>query len=361
MSDITRNDIEQEEQMLLDQMVTEALLRDSKAAPDAKSEWERLAARMAANSSTSASVENSYPVETSAQAVPMAESEEASRRFSLRALWTVVGTVAAIGLVVVLLNIKGIQEDKSSLYQAKAVPTDIVILDEQENERVVKGNELTLAQAQVVENHTVVIPEGKDMKLTLADGTQVWLNANSRFTYPTAFAGKERKVTLQGEAYFKVAHDAQHPFIVKAGDMQTRVLGTEFNVDASDTAHPHVTLVQGSVSVSSAIGNADKVIAPGEDAAINAKGDITVSHVDTNDVGCWKDGIQLFDDVTLRDILMQMGSWYNVNVVCHNDAALNTHLRYMYDRKQGLEEAVKMLNQISNNKIKLHNNTILVE
>lgn len=351
MSDIEMNDMGMEEQERLGQLVTEALLRDGHAAPDASSEWQKLAARMSANSddSTLSAVSSSASCQ-----------EEPDQRFSLRALWTVVGTVAA-ALVVVLLNIKGIQKDQSSIYQAKAEPTDIVILDEQENERVVKGNELTLAQAQVVENHTVVVPEGKDMKLTLADGTQVWLNANSRFTYPTAFTGKERKVSLQGEAYFKVAHDAQHPFIVKASDMQTRVLGTEFNVDASDASHPHVTLVEGSVSVSSVSHHMNKVIVPGEDAALNAQGEIKVSHVDTNDVACWRDGIELFDDVTLRDILVQMGSWYNVSVVCHDDAALSTHLRYMYDRKQSLEEAVKMLNQISNNKIKLHNNTILVE
>ena len=352
MSDKEMNDMGMEEQERLGQMVTEALLRDGHAAPDASSEWQKLAARMSANSddSTLSAVSSSASCQ-----------EEPDQRFSLRALWTVVGTVAAIALVVVLLNIKGIQKDQSSIYQAKAEPTDIVILDEQENELVVKGNELTLAQAQVVENHTVVVPEGKDMKLTLADGTQVWLNANSRFTYPTAFTGKERKVSLQGEAYFKVAHDAQHPFIVHAGDMQTRVLGTEFNVDASDASHPHVTLVEGSVSVSSVSHHMNKVIVPGEDAALNAQGEIKVSHVDTNDVACWRDGIELFDDVTLRDILVQMGSWYNVSVVCHDDAALSTHLRYMYDRKQSLEEAVKMLNQISNNKIKLHNNTILVE
>lgn len=332
MSDIEMNDMGMEEQALLGQMVTEALLRDSQAAPDASSEWQKLAARMNANS-----------------------------KKPLRPLWIAISAAAAIALVVVLLHVRGIYEDKSSIYQAKAEPTDIVILDEEENERVVKGNELTLAQTQEVENHTVVVPEGKDMKLTLADGTQVWLNANSRFTYPTSFTGKERKVSLQGEAYFKVAHDAQHPFIVHAGDMQTRVLGTEFNVDASDASHPHVTLVEGSVSVSSMNHPANKVIVPGEDAALNAQGEIKVSHVDTNDVACWRDGIELFDDVTLRDILVQMGSWYNVSVVCHDDAALSTHLRYMYDRKQSLEEAVKMLNQISNNKIKLHNNTILVE
>ena len=169
----------------------------------------------------------------------------------------------------------------------------------------------------------------------------------------------ERKVELQGEAYFKVAHDARHPFIVDAGGMQTRVLGTEFNVDASDAKRPHVTLVQGSVKVSKA--NINKVIVPGEDAAVDAGGGIKVSQVDLNDVACWKDGIEMFDNASLRDIVMHMGSWYNVNVVCHDEALLDKHLRYMYDRRQGIEEAVKMLNTITNDKIKLQNNSILIE
>lgn len=170
---------------------------------------------------------------------------------------------------------------------------------------------------------------------------------------------------MQGEGYFKVAHDAHHPFIVKAGDMQTCVLGTEFNVNAFDQNHPHVTLVEGSVKVSSVLTRkaevASKVIVPGEDAVLNEQGKIIVSHVDTDDVTCWKDGVQLFNDASLREIVLQLGSWYNVNVVCHDESLLNTHLRYMYDRRNGIEEAIKMLNDISNNKIKLKNNTILIE
>ena len=234
-----------------------------------------------------------------------------------------------------------------------------MILDEQDNQHVVKGNDLSLAPASKAVVHTVVVPEGKDMKLTLSDGTEVWLNANSRLAYPTVFNGRERKVELQGEAYFKVAHDSRHPFIVYAGGMQTRVLGTEFNVDASDAKRPHVTLVRGSVKVSKA--NINKVIVPGEDAAFDAGGSIKVSRVDLNDVACWKDGIEMFDNASLRDIVMHMGSWYNVNVICHDDALLDMHLRYMYDRRQGIEEAVMMLNTITNNKIKLQNNSILIE
>jgi transmembrane sensor len=229
------------------------------------------------------------------------------------------------------------------------------------------GNEIKLASSVKVERHTVVVPEGKDMKLILADGTQVWLNANSRLIYPTAFKGKNREVELQGEGYFKVTHDAYHPFIVKAGDMQTSVLGTEFNVNAFDQSNPHVTLVEGSVKVSSVLTHktetqvAGKIIVPGEDAVLNEQGKIIVSHVDTDDVACWKDGIQLFNDASLREIVLQLGSWYNVNVVCHDESLLNTHLRYMYNRRNGIEEAIKMLNDISNNKIKLKNNTILIE
>ena len=100
---------------------------------------------------------------------------------------------------------------------------------------------------------------------------------------------------------------------------------------------------------------------PGEDAAVDAGGGIKVSRVDLNDVACWKDGIEIFDNASLRDIVMHMGSWYNVNVICHDDALLDMHLRYMYDRRQSIEEAVKMLNTITNDKIKLQNNSILIE
>lgn len=347
MPDNNKDDMEKREQGRLEQIVTEALLREQAVRPDVEGEWQKMAARL------------SRQPDTSAPVVPLSE-EEPDQRLGLRALWKVVAAVAAIALVVVLLSVKGLQADKAPLYQAHAMPHDIVIVDDQDHERVVKGNELRLAVATGrAQEHTVVVPEGKDVKVTLADGTVVWLNANSRLTYPTVFTGKERKVTLQGEAYFKVAHDAHHPFIVKAGDMQTQVLGTEFNINAMDAEHPHVTLVQGSVRVSASQNGL--VIVPGEDAAVDAQGEIKVSHVDVNDVTCWKDGIQFFDNVSLRDILVQMGSWYNMNVVCHDEALLNTHLRYMYDRRQGIEEAVKMLNNISNNKIKLHNNTILIE
>ena len=353
MSDKKRNNIDHADQNLLEQMVTEALMRDKMETPDVDMEWKRLAARMTA---------------PSAEVKTTSRNEQLKVRFfSIRTLWMTIASVAAIAFIIFLISFKLDKATPGSLYEARKQSAEIVFLDEQDHEQVINGNEIKLASSVKVERHTVVVPEGKDMKLILADGTQVWLNANSRLIYPTAFKGKNREVELQGEGYFKVTHDAYHPFIVKAGDMQTSVLGTEFNVNAFDQSNPHVTLVEGSVKVSSVLTHktetqvAGKIIVPGEDAVLNEQGKIIVSHVDTDDVACWKDGIQLFNDASLREIVLQLGSWYNVNVVCHDESLLNTHLRYMYNRRNGIEEAIKMLNDISNNKIKLKNNTILIE
>lgn len=353
MSDKKRNNIDHADQNLLEQMVTEALMRDKMETPDVDMEWKRLAARMTA---------------PSAEVKTTSRNEQLKVRFfSIRTLWMTIASVAAIAFIIFLISFKLDKATPGSLYEARKQSAEIVVLDEQDHEQVINGNEIKLASSVKVERHTVVVPEGKDMKLILADGTQVWLNANSRLIYPTAFKGKNREVELQGEGYFKVTHDAYHPFIVKAGDMLTSVLGTEFNVNAFDQSNPHVTLVEGSVKVSSVLTHktetqvAGKIIVPGEDAVLNEQGKIIVSHVDTDDVACWKDGIQLFNDASLREIVLQLGSWYNVNVVCHDESLLNTHLRYMYNRRNGIEEAIKMLNDISNNKIKLKNNTILIE
>lgn len=353
MSDKKRNNIDHADQNLLEQMVTEALMRDKMETPDVDMEWKRLAARMTA---------------PSAEVKTTSRNEQLKVRFfSIRTFWMTIASVAAIAFIIFLISFKLDKATPGSLYEARKQSAEIVVLDELDHEQVINGNEIKLASSVKVERHTVVVPEGKDMKLILADGTQVWLNANSRLIYPTAFKGKNREVELQGEGYFKVTHDAYHPFIVKAGDMQTSVLGTEFNVNAFDQSNPHVTLVEGSVKVSSVLTHktetqvAGKIIVPGEDAVLNEQGKIIVSHVDTDDVACWKDGIQLFNDASLREIVLQLGSWYNVNVVCHDESLLNTHLRYMYNRRNGIEEAIKMLNDISNNKIKLKNNTILIE
>ena len=107
------------------------------------------------------------------------------------------------------------------------------------------------------ERHSLTVPRGQTFKLILSDGTEVYLNADSRLVYPSRFTGKERSVFLDGEAYFRVAKDAGHPFIVRTQTLQTRVLGTEFNVSGYEGSDTEVTLVEGSVEVSDAVCRAE--------------------------------------------------------------------------------------------------------
>lgn len=153
--------------------------------------------------------------------------------------------------------------------------------------------------------------------LTLADGSKVWLNAESSLRYPTAFAGKERKVEITGEAYFEVAHNPAMPFVVSKGGTTVRVLGTHFNINAYDDEHSlNVTLLEGSVSVGSVTGMHPKVIRPGQQAQVEKSGDIElVNPVDLEEVMAWKNDLFSFKGAGIEGIMRQVSRWYDVDVI----------------------------------------------
>ena len=209
--------------------------------------------------------------------------------------------------------------------------------------------------------YTLTIPRGESYKVTLCDGTEVWLNANSHFIYPTAFTGKERIVSLKGEAYFKVAKDIKRPFIVQTPDIQTRVLGTEFNIKSYTPEDTHVVLIKGSVEVSNTKGGSYAKLVPGEDAHLQPDGDFVMNKVETESYVYWKDGYFYFDDITLLDIMQSIGKWYNVNVEFCNKEALNYRMHFLAKRSEGLEHTIKLLNKMKKVHIVLENNTLIVE
>ncbi|MBX2922873.1 MAG: FecR domain-containing protein [Chitinophagaceae bacterium] len=169
--------------------------------------------------------------------------------------------------------------------------------------------------------NTLYNPRGsKVIDIALADGSHVWLNAGSSLTYPVAFVGKERKVSITGEAYFEVTRNAARPFIVDRGKMSVRVLGTHFNVNAyDDETDIRVTLLEGSVKVSGTRNTASSIIKPGEQAVFSqAKGgaQIRVSDdVDVDEVMAWKNGKFQFGEKTdIQTIMRQISRWYDVEV-----------------------------------------------
>lgn len=208
--------------------------------------------------------------------------------------------------------------------------------------------------------HILSTPRGHDFKVELADGTVIWLNAESRLEYPSRFTGKERVVHLQGEAYFEVAKDKERPFIIRTNNLQTRVLGTEFNIRNYSAHDSHVTLIRGSVEVRNALGGPYARITPGVDAHLQEDGSFALEEVDTDSYVYWKEGFFYFDNVSLINIVQNLGRWYNVNVVFNNKAAMDYKMHYLCDRKGGLEHAITLLNRMKKVKVELEGNTIFI-
>lgn len=206
---------------------------------------------------------------------------------------------------------------------------------------------------------TLRIPRGKMFKLTLSDGTEVWINNDTRLTYPSQFRGKIRHVWLQGEAYFKVHHDARHPFVVSAGNIQTTVLGTEFNIRAHNAADTHVTLISGSVAVSSKSG-AKARLTPGKDASLQTDGNLAVKDVDTESYLFWRDGYFYFDGASLESIMEELGRWYNMNVVFRNEQAKGLEMHFICERKSGIDQAVKLLNMMGKARVERKGDTLYI-
>lgn len=166
-----------------------------------------------------------------------------------------------------------------------------------------------------IQYNTLENPRGsKVINMVLADGSKVWLNAGSSLNYPVAFVGSERKVSVSGEAYFEVAHDASKPFVVHNGSLDVRVLGTHFNVNAftEDDNNIKVTLLEGSVKISN--GSSNCLLEPGQQALVSKEMKI-LNDVDLNKVMAWKNGYFQFDKASLQSVLKQVSRWYDIEVI----------------------------------------------
>lgn len=169
------------------------------------------------------------------------------------------------------------------------------------------------AGASVERFNVLEIPRGGEFRVTLADGTRVWLNAGTRLRYPVAFVGGERRVALDGEAYFEVTRDTLHPFIVEAGGQVLTVLGTAFGVRAyEDEKAVLTTLERGRVNVAS--GGRDVELTPGLQSRL-ADGQFAVRRVNTRLYTAWHVGVFVFSDQSLGEILGTLSRWYDIEVV----------------------------------------------
>ena len=162
--------------------------------------------------------------------------------------------------------------------------------------------------------YTVNIPYGGEYNLVLSDGTRIYLNAGTTLRYPDHFAGGSREIFLSGEAYLEVSRDTSRPFIVRTDDMDVRVLGTVFNVNAyPDGSYVRTTLVEGKVETS--CGGERIVMKPGTQVAYDkATRQADYFPVDVRHFISWKDGYYDFRDMTLGELMQIFVRWYDVDV-----------------------------------------------
>ena len=203
----------------------------------------------------------------------------------------------------------------------------------------------------------VSTPAATTTLVTLSDGTKVRLNANSTLEYPASFDDAEvREVRLKGEAHFEVTKNPHRPFVVKAGEMQTQVLGTIFDVKAYRKDAPKVTLMQGKVKVSNA--DTEVEMRPGQTATLQAD-KIVVSKASSS-VSDWLEGDFDMDQVTLAEAMSDIGAWYNKTVVFQSQANMDKLIHFRFSRRASLQEIITALNEMSVAKVRIEKGKIMV-
>lgn len=211
--------------------------------------------------------------------------------------------------------------------------------------------------------NTLSTAKGETYMVRLPDGTKVWLNNASALKYPATFSNlKKRNVELTGEAYFEVAKDQLHPFVVKTAEQEVEVLGTHFNINSyTDENSTRTTLLEGAVKVSLVNGILSKVIKPGEEV-LNIQQQLQVRPANLKDAVAWKSGYFRFNNENLESIMRQVSRWYDVDVVYEGNRNELVALTFwgIVSKEKNVSEVLKMIERAEKVKFKINGRTITV-
>lgn len=194
--------------------------------------------------------------------------------------------------------------------------------------------------------------QGMEYTITLSDGTSVHLNAESKLTYPVCFNGKERIVQIEGEAYFDVAPDKEHPFIVQTSNASIRVTGTSFNVrDYADEKTECITLVSGAVTLDS--DGKELALTPGQHYIYDkTTGKSSVSDVDTEFFTSWQSGSFIFRNVPLEEVMPYLSKWYGCKYVFSDEKAKKVEIGAHLNRYKNMNPIIDIIKGINHVDIK---------
>lgn len=229
-----------------------------------------------------------------------------------------------------------------------------------------KGNTLIYAANSGQQGyHKLIVPDGGAYEIILPDKTHVWVNSGSELTYRVDFNKTAiREVRLIGEAYFKVAKDKIHPFIVKTNHMDVEAVGTAFNVAAyKNTDYAEATLVEGIVNVSDHQGNKQRMLA-GSKIRIGTKKPNVLPALQKTELVygdyAWKDGVFVFDNMPLVQIAERMSRWYNVNIIFTNKEAEQLRFTGSIEKDKTLNTVLNLISTSTNVKFEIRNHTLYI-
>jgi transmembrane sensor len=293
---------------------------------------------------------------------------ERPKNYHSNTRWLLVAAVACLTIMFVI----HISSSKSNNYQEvitkKEASNDITLTSDGGKEQTLKSTTTyftskSLSNITTKDNTMIVMktPRGKDCNITLSDGTRIWLNTESSLQFPRRFTGSHREVYLTGEAYFEVAKDQHHPFVVTTEYYSATVLGTVFDARAYTKKDAKLVLVEGRVRVQGANSSTYGIVTPGQCAVFKENGRININAIDTYPVIQQKDGYFYFDKTSLLQIMIELGRWYNKTVVFENTDAMKLQLHFVAERKESLKEILKSLNEMDSVNIQLNQDDITVK
>lgn len=248
-----------------------------------------------------------------------------------------------------------------------------VILEKEKDKMIEAGRGVEVQQSsgmlvysdsvvsEYVDTNVLRIPKGGEFKLQLADGTRVYLNSATDLRYPVAFTGPERRVYLKGEAYFEVAKDVEHPFIVVTDDVQVRVYGTSFNVNTLGADGVRTVLVEGKVGIRGQDLDREYVLKPNELAFYDRNSrDMKIETVDPDLYTLWRKGIFVFERETLENIMNTLSLWYDMEVFFQSESAKQLHFSGHMKRYEQIEDILHAITDATGVVFTINDRTVCV-
>lgn len=243
---------------------------------------------------------------------------------------------------------------------------DTLQLQEQDKTIEVRGGEIAYSGERKADSweevwNTLTVPKGAEFRIKLSDGTVVHLNADSRLQYPMLFSGKERRVRLQGEAWFEVAKSAEIPFYVMAEDLEIRVYGTSFNVNTHGMRAVQTVLTEGEVGVRSLRSGKEVRMVPGQLAEYGRSDrELRIREVNVRQYTAWKEGYFYFDDRSLEEMMDELARWYDMEIVYQSNHGKMLHFSGYVQRYKDVRRILATLTEAVGIRFKVTGNRIII-